>query len=181
MMNLSMFVVAVEEGGGSAADLLLPAWPELVAGIVAFALVYFFVWKWVWPSLTKTLENRQSAITGQMEAAEKARAEAERLLEDYKAQLADAKNEANRILEEARASGEQVKADIVAKAQAEADQIRAKAREDAESEVARALSDARTQVGEISVDLAGRIVGESLDAAAHKALIDRYLADLERL
>ncbi len=174
-------VLAASEGEASAVDLLLPAWPELAAGIIAFAIVYFFVWKWVWPSMTKTLENRQAAITGQMSAAETARADAERLLEDYKAQLAEAKAEAHRITEEARASGEQMKADIVAKAQAEAEQIRAKAREDAEAELSRALTEARGQVGEISVDLAGRIVGESLDASAHKELIDRYLADLERL
>lgn len=181
MTHLSPPVLAASEGEGSAVDLLLPAWPELIAGIVAFAIVYFFVWKWVWPSMTKTLENRQSAITGQMTAAETARSEAERLLEDYKAQLAEAKAEAHRITEEARASGEQMKADIVAKAQTEAEQIRAKAREDAESELSRALTEARGHVGEISVDLAGKIVGESLDAAAHQELIDRYLADLERL
>lgn len=174
-------VLATSEGEASAVDLLLPAWPELVAGIIAFSIVYFFVWKWVWPAMTKTLENRQAAITGQMSAAENARAEAERLLGDYKAQLAEAKAEAHRITEEARSNGEQLKADIVARAQAEAEQIRAKAREDAESELARALADARGQVGEISVDLAGKIVGESLDPSAHKQLIDRYLADLERL
>ena len=180
-MDRSFLVLAASEGEQSAAELLFPHWSELIAGIIAFSIVYFFVWKWVWPSMTKTLENRQASITGQMEAAEKARAEAERLLEDYKAQLAEAKSEANRIMEEARTSAEQMKADLTAKAQADADQIRAKAREDAESEVARALTEARSQVGEISVDLAGRIVGESLDPAAHKALIDRYLADLERL
>jgi F-type H+-transporting ATPase subunit b len=131
--------------------------------------------------MSKTLEARQAAITGQMEAAEKAKGEAEGVLSDYKAQLADSKAEANRILEEARQSGEQMRADLMTKAESDAEQIRAKARDEAAGEMARALSDARSQVGEISVDLAGRIVGESLDADAHKALIDRYLADLEKL
>lgn len=179
-MNTTL-VLATTEGEPSAVDLLLPAWPELIAGIVAFALVYFFVWKWAWPAMTRTLENRQAAITGQMSAAENARAEAERLLEDYKAQLAEAKAEAHRITEEARSGGEELKADIVARAQAEAEQIKSKAREDAENELSRALADAQGRVGEISVDLAGKIVGESLDPAAHQDLIDRYLADLERL
>lgn len=181
MSTLSTFVLAATEGEGGAAELLLPAWPELIAGVIAFSLVYFFVWKWVWPSLNKTIEARQAAVVGQMEAAERAKSEAESLLEDYRAQLAAAKAEGNRIMEEARASAEQMKADVLAKAQADGDQIRAKAREEAASEVSRALTEARNQVGEISVDLAGKIVGESLDAAAHKALIDRYLADLERL
>ncbi|HEX6947263.1 MAG TPA: F0F1 ATP synthase subunit B [Acidimicrobiia bacterium] len=174
------YVLAAEEAEGAAA-LLLPHPVELIAGIVAFAIVYFFVWKWVWPALNRTLENRQAAITGQMEAAEKARVEAEKLLADYQAQLAEAKAEANRILEEARTQGEQMKTDIMAKAQAEADQIRAKAREDAQQELSRALADARSHVGEISVELAQKIVGQSLDAKAHQELIDRFLADLERL
>ena len=143
--------------------------------------VFLFVWKWVWPSLTKTLEGRQSAITGQMEQAEAARVEAEKLLADYQAQLAEAKAEANRILDEARGQADQMKADIVAKAQAEADQIRAKDREEAQGELARALADARSHVGEISVELAQKIVGKSLDASAHQELINDFLADLERL
>ncbi len=180
-MSYPTLVLAVTEGEGSAADLLLPAWPELIAGVVAFALVFFFVRLWVWPAMTKMMDGRQAAIVGQMEAAERAKGEAESLLADYRAQLAEARNEANRILEEARASAEQIKADVLAKAQGDADQIRAKAREEAAGEMSRALSEAKNQVGEISVDLAGKIVGESLDSAAHKALIDRYLADLERL
>ena len=68
-----------------------------------------------------------------------------------------------------------------ARAEEEAESIRVKARDDAHSEKARALSEARSQVGDISVDLAGKIVGDSLDADAHQDLIDRYLEDLERL
>jgi F-type H+-transporting ATPase subunit b len=177
---MTIFILATEEGGG-AAELLLPAWPELIAGIVAFSLVFFFVWRWVWPNLNKTMEARQAAVTGQMEAAERAKAEAESLLADYRAQLAESRAEGNRILEEARQNAERMKADLLAKAESDADQIRGKAREEAATEMSRALAEARGQVGEISIDLAGKIVGESLDAEAHKALIDRYLADLEKL
>jgi F-type H+-transporting ATPase subunit b len=178
----STAILAASEGeGGSAVELLLPAWPELVAGIIAFAIVFFFVWRWVWPSMNNMIETRQAAISGEVTAAEKAKAEAESLRSDYQAQLADARTEANRIIEEARRSAEQMRADMTAKAEADAEQIRARAREEAAGEKSRALSEAKTQVGDISVDLAGKIVGESLDQASHKALIDRYLADLEKL
>lgn len=176
-------ILAASEGGegGSAAELLLPAWPELVAGIIAFAIVYFFVWRWVWPSLNKTMETRQAAIEGQMTEAEKAKAEAESLRKDFQNQLSESRGEASRIVEEARQQAEKLRADILAKAEAEAEQIRTKAREDAAGEKARALAEAKSQVGDISVDLASKIVGESLDQDSHKALIDRYLADLEKL
>ena len=148
---------------------------------IAFAIVFFFIWRWAVPAINRSLEQRQAAIAGQIADAEQAKTEAESLLADYRAQLAESKTEANRIIDEARGTADQMKAAVIAKAEVDAEQIRAKAREEAAAERSRALADAKTQVGEISVDLAGRIVGESLDAEAHQALIDRYLADLERL
>jgi F-type H+-transporting ATPase subunit b len=178
----AMALLAAEESeGGSNASLVLPESSELIAGIIAFAIVFFFMWKWAMPTIRTTLEQRRQAITGQMEEAEKAKREAANLLADYRSQLAEAKSEGNRLIEEARQSADQMKADILAKAETDAEGIRAKARDEAATEMSRALSDAKSQVGEISMDLAGKIVGESLDADAHKALIDRYLADLERL
>ena len=183
MQFLTAMVVlaAEEEGVTDNTALVLPETSELIAGILAFSIVFFFVWKWALPAINKTLEQRQAAIKGQMEEADKAKVEAESLLADYKAQLADSKAEGNRIIEGARGTAEQMKSDILAKAEDEADQIRAKARVDAEGEKSRALSEARTHVGEISVDLAEKIIGESLDAEAHEDLINRYLSDLENL
>jgi F-type H+-transporting ATPase subunit b len=159
----------------------LPHPEELIAGILAFAIVFFFVWRWALPTINKTLEARQQAITGQLSEAEEAKREAESLLADYRAQLAEAKAEGNRIIEEARVAAEQLKADVAARAEEEAAQILSKAREEAQSEKARALADARREVGEISVGLAEKIVGESLDDKLQKELIDRYLAELESL
>jgi len=182
MQFLIATILYQEEGESSSnVSLVLPETAELIAGIIAFAIVFFFVWKWALPTLNKTLETRQQAVSGELAGAEKAKVEAESLLSDYKAQLADAKSEGNRILEDARVTAEQMKTDLLAKAEGEADNIRSKARDDASAEKSRALSDARTQVGDISVELAGKIVGEELDADAHQDLIDRYLADLETL
>ncbi|MDH3189670.1 MAG: F0F1 ATP synthase subunit B [Acidimicrobiia bacterium] len=178
-----ILVFAADEGedSGGGLDLLLPPLNELIAGIIAFAIVFFFIWKWAVPAINKMLEQRQAAIGGQLAEAEKAKADAESLLADYRAQLAEAKAEGNRIIEEARGTAEQMKSEVVAKAEADAGQILDKARQEAEAERDRALAEARKEVGSISVDLAGRIVGESLDANAHKALVDRYLADLEKM
>ena len=177
----AMVVLAQEEESSSNVALVLPETAELIAGIIAFSIVFFFVWKWAWPTINKTLEQRQAAIKGQMEQAESAKVDAETLLADYKSQLSGAKAEGSKIIDEARSAADQMKADLVAKAEQDADQIRSKARDEAAAEKSRALADARTQVGEISVDLAGKIVGESLDAKSHQALIDNYLSDLESL
>lgn len=176
-----LVVLAQEEESSSGLALLIPEPAELIAGIIAFAIVFFFIWRWAAPAISRSLEQRQAAIAGQIAAAEKAKTEAEGMLADYKAQLASAKTDGNKIIDEAREAADQLKADVLTRADAEAAQIVAKAREEAQAEKSRALADARTQVGEISVDLAGRIVGESLDAEAHKDLVDRYLADLEQM
>ena len=183
MIFAQTLLIAAEETeeGSDGLSILLPPMNELIAGIIAFAIVFFFVWRFAVPAINRMLEQRQAAIAGQIEDAEKAKREAESLLADYRNQMNQAKAEGNRIVDEARQQGEQVKADIIAKAEAEAEQIRAKARDEAAGEKARALAEAKSQVGNISVDLAGKIVGESLDEQAHRALIDRYLADLEKL
>lgn len=178
-MRSFQLIIAQEESGGL--DLLLPPIPELVGGIVAFAIVFFFIWRFAAPALNRLLEQRQAAISGQIAEAEKAKSEAESLRRDYQAQLDQAKTEANRIIDEARERADQIRADIIARAESEAEQIRAKAREEASAEKARALAEARSEVGNISVDLAEKIVGESLDGQVHQKLIDRYLAELERL
>jgi len=179
----AMAVLATEEGeeASSGASLVLPEPAELIAGVLAFAIVFFFVWKWALPTINKTLEARQQAITGQLAHAEEAKTEAESLLADYKSQLAEAKSEGAKLIEEARVAADQLRADIVARAEEEASQILAKARDEAQNEKSRALAEARREVGEISVGLAERIIGESLDAKMQKDLIDRYLDDLERL
>ena len=182
MQFLIASVLAAEEGESDGGlSLVLPETSELIAGIIAFAIVFFFVWRWAGPALKETLERRQQAVAGELTAAEEAKTEAESLLSDYKTQLAEAKTDANRIIEEARETAERMKTDIVAKAEDEANQILSKARTEAEAEKSRALADAKAQVGEISVELAGKIVGETLDEDAHKDLVDRYLSDLERM
>ena len=182
MLNAaSSVLLAAEEEGGGGIDLLLPATAELIAGIIAFAVVFFFIWKWAWPAINRSLETRQQAISGQLKEAETTKIEAQSLLDDYRSQLAEAKGEANRIVEEARARAETVRSDLVAKAETDAGQIVAKAREEAANEKARALQEARREVADLSIDLAEKVVGENLDREAQHGLIERYLADLERM
>jgi F-type H+-transporting ATPase subunit b len=182
MLNAATSILlAAEEEGGGGIDLLLPATSELIAGIIAFGVVFLFIWKWAWPAINRSLESRQQAIGGQLKEAEATKLEAKSLLDDYRAQMADAKAEAGRIVDEARAQAETVRSDLVAKAEAEAGQIVGKAREDAANEKARALQEARQEVADLSIDLAEKVVGENLDRAAQHGLIERYLADLERM
>jgi F-type H+-transporting ATPase subunit b len=167
---------AEEETGGVA--LLLPDKNEAIAGIIAFAIVFFFIWKWAVPALNKTLEARQQAIRSELQTAEDAKVEAESLLSDYQDQLSGAKTEATKIVDDARVSGEQVKADVVARAETEADQIKERAHGEIVGERERVAGELRRQVADLSIDVAEKVVGSSLDAERQRDLVDRYIDDL---
>ncbi len=173
-------LLAVAEGEASGRDLLLPAQPELIWGAVAFALLMLLFFKFVFPQANQTLEDRAAAIQGKMEAADKELQDAQKSKAEYEAGLADARGEAARIVDEAKQTAEQLRANIIAKAEDEAAALLDKARADVNAERERLLQELRAQVGVISVDLAGRIVERELDPGTHQALVDDYIQNLSR-
>lgn len=182
MLNLLATVVylAAEEGDEpEGIDLVLPATDELIIGIIAFGIVFFAVWRWLLPLIQRSVDARREAITGQLTEAETAKTEAESLLSDYRQQLAEARGEADRIVDEARRSAEAVKSDIVARAEAEASEITRRAREEAAAEKDRATAAIRSEVAALSVAMAQKAVAETVDADVQRALVDRYLAELD--
>lgn len=154
---------------------LYPHANELIVGAIAFAVLFFFMWKWVLPRLNEVLDQRRARIQDELEQAEEARRNAETELAEYRAQLAGAREEANRIIEEARRSADEVRADLQAKAEQEAEATVARAQEEIRAERDRVFEQLRAEVGQIAVELAGRVVGASLDPAAHRRLIDEYI------
>ena len=100
---------------------IIPLWQELVLGIIAFALICFVLMKFVFPRMEETFRARVDAIEGGIKRAEDAQAEANQLLEQYRAQLAEARTEAARIRDEARADAEGIRQDVLAKAREESD------------------------------------------------------------
>jgi F-type H+-transporting ATPase subunit b len=164
------------ESGGI--DLLLPAPEELIAGLIAFVIIFFVVWKFALPTLKETLEGRQEAVRGELRAAEVSKEEAASLLDDYRAQIAGANEEAAKIVADAREAGEAVKADIVARAESEAEAIKARAADDVVSERERVTDDLRRQVADLSISVAERVVTSSIDEDAQRVLVDRYIDEL---
>lgn len=157
---------------------LYPHLNELIVGAIAFAILFFFVWRWVLPRLGKILEERRQKIQGSLEEAEKARSDADRLLARYQQQLRDAGTEAGRIIEESRKTAEQMRKDLLAKAEDESRQVVAKAQEEVRAERDRAVQALRRELAEASVDLASRVVGETLDKERHVRLVEQYIDDV---
>ena len=154
---------------------LYPHANELIVGAVAFAILFVFMWKWVLPRANAMLEQRRQKIQGDLEKAEETRRQAEAELADYRAHLAGAREESNRIIEEARRTADQLRMDLQQLAEREAQATVVRAQEEIRAERDRVFQELRAQVGEIAVGLAGRVVGESLDAETHARLIDEYI------
>jgi F-type H+-transporting ATPase subunit b len=159
---------------------LVPNVWEMGVVLVGFAVLMFIVVKFIVPMFEKTFAERAEAIEGGIAKAEKAQAEASAALEQYKEQLTEARAEANRIREEARAEGAQILADLKEKAASESARITAQAHVQIESERQAAVVSLRSEVGTLATTLAGRIVGEALNDDERSArVVDRFLADLE--
>jgi F-type H+-transporting ATPase subunit b len=159
---------------------LLPDATELIIGTVAFGIVFFMLYKVLMPRISKTLEERTDAIEGGLKRAEDAQAEAKQLLEQYRAQLNDARHEAARMREQAKEEAAQIVARGRADGQAEMQRLIVSADAVVEADRQRVLTALRSEVGALAVELASRIVGESLaDEARQSRMVDRFLAELD--
>jgi F-type H+-transporting ATPase subunit b len=174
-----MLLYLAAEGGETAHNPIIPLWQELVLGSIAFAILCFVLMKFVFPVMEKTFAARVDAIEGGIKRAEAAQAEANELLEQYRAQLSEARTEAARIRDEARADAEGIRQDVLAKAREESDRIIASGRDQLAAQRESILRDLRSEVGTLAVDLASKIVGESLaDEARNRGTVDRFITGL---
>ena len=173
---MNLLVLAAEEPENP----LIPPIPELVIGLIAFVIVFGFLAKKLLPNINKVLEERREAIEGGIEKAEAAQTEAQSVLEQYKAQLAEARHEAARLRQEALEQGTALKEELRAEGQRQREEIIAAGHAQIEADRKAASQALRQDVGKLATDLAGKLVGESLeDHARQSRVIDRFLDELE--
>lgn len=159
---------------------LLPDLTELIIGTISFAIVFGALWKVLLPRITTMLDARTDAIEGGLKRAEDAQTEANQILEQYRAQLAEARHDAARLREEAKEQGAQIIAELRAQGAAEKQRLVESATAQIAAEQQQALTALRAEVGALAVELASRVVGESLaDEARQRRSVDRFLDELE--
>lgn len=175
---LGGLLLAEDEPAGI--DVILPAWPDLLWSTVVAVIIGVAFYRYVLPRMTKMLDERTEKIEGGLARAEAAQAEAAQRLEEYDRQLAEARQEAARIRDEARAEGQVIVAELRAKASAEADRILDVAQRQIQAERQQAMTELRGDIGALATELASRIVGEALaDDARQARVVDRFLDELE--
>jgi len=164
---------AAEEGGGINA--ILPHMDEFIPMLIAFLILWVILGKFGWPIFSGMLKKRENTINDAIEKSEAAKVESERVLQEYKKELAEAKSQAANIVAEAKKTGEAAKADITAQAQKEAADMIEKARSAIEAEKKAAIAELQGSVADTSIAVASKIFGGDLSDDEHRQLIERYV------
>ncbi len=147
----------------------------IVWTFITFFIVLFVLKKFAWKPLLSMLEKREEGIKSDIQRAEHAREEAERLLTEHKKNLQNAEVEARRIIDEARTMAKQLKEEIVESAQASAHNLTVQAKAEIQREKETALRQLRDEVADLAIQAAGKILDESLDDARHRKIVDTYI------
>lgn len=146
----------------------------LVNTVVLFLVLKKFLFK----PVMKVIEDRQQEIDGMYADAGQAQRQAQHLRSEYETKLADARQTGERMVREAVARGQAREEDIVRRANAEADAIRQKAQADIAREKKKAINDAKDEIAGLAMDIAGKVVGHSLNADDQTALVDQFIEEL---
>ncbi|MDS6127294.1 F0F1 ATP synthase subunit B [Streptococcus pneumoniae] len=155
---------------------------ELIGNFVlitgSFILLLVLIKKFAWSNITGIFEERAEKIASDIDRAEEARQKAEVLAQKREDELDGSRKEAKTIIENAKETAEQSKANILADAKLEAGHLKEKANQEIAQNKVEALQSVKGEVADLTISLAGKIISQNLDSHAHKALIDQYIDQL---
>ena len=159
---------------------IIPEPSELIIGIIAFVIVFYFLATKLLPNIRKTLEDRTEAIEGGLQQAEAAQAEAAQVKADAQAQLADLRHSTADVRAKAQADGAALVEQARGEANTQKEAIIASGHAQLESDRNSAVNVLKADLGKLATELADKIVGErAQDAALQERIIDRFLDELD--
>lgn len=155
---------------------------DLITQIVAFVIMVFVIYRYVVPLVSKLIRDRQDVVQRQVEEAEKATRELEEANARLDASVEQARQEAARIRDDARADATRIREELVAQAEQDVARIKQRGRDQLSAQRDQVVRGLRSEVGNTSFELAERVVHESLgNDAARSATVDGFLTDIEGL
>jgi len=161
-----------------APKMIFPELNEIIWGGAAFLILFVVMVKKGFPAVKGAMDARAERIQTDLDAAERAKSDAQAVQADYEARLADAKGEAARLFEEARTTADQLKVDLTTRAEADVVEMRERATADIEAARQQAIADLRAEVAGIALGAAERVVQSSLDEDVQRRLIDQYIDEV---
>jgi F-type H+-transporting ATPase subunit b len=168
---------AGEEGGGS--FLVSPGLGLMIWTLVLFLFTMWVLSKLAFPKIQEALDRRAKVIAESIDAAERQRKESEELLAEYRARLAEAREQADDIMARARKAAETAEAEAIADGKQKREELVATAKRDIEAETRRALEQIRTEVADLTVLATEKVTRKSLTADDQKRLVEEALAEVD--
>jgi len=153
-------------------------WGLMVWTLITFTIAVYILVRFAFGPIQRLLDERRQTVQDSMDVAEETRAEAHRLLEEYKTTLAKVRSEAEEILERSRTTGEHAKAEIMAEAKAQSERVLSQAHEQIERDMRAAVRELKGQIAELTALATEKVAAGSLKAADQQRLIDEALAEL---
>lgn len=159
--------------------LITPTTGLMIWTLVTFVIVLIVLRKYAYGPLQQMIDARRQAIVADLDAAESARTEAQETLAEYRQQLAEARREAGKIVEDARRSGDERRAAAVAELEAEKNRLMRQTQDEIRAETRQALNAIKQQVADLAVAATEKVVRARLDETEQRRLIDEALADVD--
>lgn len=180
-MTTMLLMLAVEagEGGGAPSPFAVNSGLFIWTWVV-FLLLLFLLQKFAFPAILKATEERERTIAKQLDEAEKANHEAKALLEENRKLLASARTQAQAMMADAKSAAEREHTVSLEKTRQEQDDLLARARRDITAERDKALAELRREAVDLSLAAAAKLIGQRLDGGSDRALVEGYIASLEK-
>ena len=175
-----MFVIAQSTTTEESSNFLVsPNVGLMIWTFLAFLVALFVLRKWAWPAITEALDKRQRAIEESIDAADRARAEAAAVLEEYRERLKEARGQADEIVARARKAGEVHERESLEQAKVKRDELLEQTRRDIEAETRRAIQEIRNEVADLTILATEKVTRKTLHGPDQRRLVEEALADLD--
>jgi F-type H+-transporting ATPase subunit b len=174
---MALIAQAEESGGGS--FLVSPSIGLMIWTLLAFGITLYLLNRLAFPRIADALDRRRLAVEESIQAAERAKEEADELLQEYRARLREAREQAEDIVTHARKAAENVAEETKVQASKQREELLAGARRDIEHETRRALDELRKEVADLTVMATEKITRKSLTEEDHRRLIEDALGEVD--
>lgn len=159
-------------------DLLAPNYGLMVWTLVIFLILLGVLSKFAFRPIIAAVEAREQALEDAINSAKRDREEAALLLAQHRAALDASRGEGQKLIADARAAAERVRAELVEQAHAEQAKMLERARAEIDAERATAIAELRKEAVDLAIMGAGKVIGQNLDREANRKLVESFLASV---
>jgi F-type H+-transporting ATPase subunit b len=174
-----MLATAVTVLASSGSFLVSPDVGLMIWTLIVFGLSLYILSKFAFPRIAEALDKRQHAIEESIEYAERTRRQADELLAEYRARLAEARNQADEIVARARKTGEHTEAEAIAEAKRKREELMAQTQREIEAETRRAIEQIRHGVADLTVLATEKVTRKTLTGDDQRKLVEEAVSELD--